>query len=74
MKIKYWLINKVIDYTYKDKIATITYKSGKIDRFFGESTVWHKLPEYRRCGTMKECFLSDLYTKWMYEKEHLTKE
>ena len=39
-------------------------------RYIGSSTVWHTFPEFKRCGTLDECWLSDLYKRLVYERKH----
>lgn len=37
-------------------------------QFHGGSTVWHKLPSFRRPGVFMESLLADYKAKWDYEK------
>lgn len=53
--------NPVIYAEYKDKIMTVKYKSGKIEKYEGRSTVWYSLPSMSRPGTLAESWLSGLY-------------
>lgn len=52
-----------------DEEITIHYSDGTTSKYVGECTVWHKLPSYKRCGTMQESFLSDLWTYFKHNKE-----
>jgi hypothetical protein len=65
-KLKYFFSNPVIFAEYKQGIMTVNYKDGKVDQFQGDCTVWYKLPYMKRCGTLKEGFLCEL---WKYNKK-----
>lgn len=52
-----------------DEEITIHYSDGTTSKYVGECTVWHSLPSYKRCGTMQESFLSDLWTYFKHNKE-----
>ena len=56
-------INRVVLKNYTDGVMTIQYESGRVDKYKGKWTIWHKLPNMKRCGTMKESWLCDL---WMH--------
>ena len=59
---------KIVSSEYVDEIMTISYDDGSRDKYIGSSTVWHKLPDFKRCGTMTESWLADLYTKHKHLK------
>ena len=39
----------------------------KIVRYFGDCTVFHRLPNFERVGTAKEIVLYQFLAKWKYE-------
>lgn len=53
-----------------DYLITIKYESGKVNQYRGDCTVWHSYPDGRRCGTMTESWLCDIWQreKWKMEK------
>ena len=36
-------------------------------KYVGSCTVWHTFPEFRRCGTFKEGWLSEIWSEWRYK-------
>jgi hypothetical protein len=59
--------NPVTCAEYKDGIMTVNYKRGQVEQYKGSCTVWRKLPSMKRCGTLTESWLLDL---WKYNKNH----
>jgi hypothetical protein len=39
-----------------------------VQKYIGSVTVWRTFPEFVRCGTLKESWLSDVYKWWEYEQ------
>lgn len=56
-------------YLYRNGVMTVIYPNGKKDKFKGESTVWYKLPEMKRCGTFTERWLSEKYQSALFQKK-----
>ena len=57
------------EYDFKTEIMTLQYKTEpKIVQYHGECTVWYKMPDYIRCGTMTEAWLCDIWTKFDHER------
>ena len=54
---------------YLDEIMTVTWDSGKVEKFMGECTVWHRLPNFKRASTSEEEYLSDLWEYITYFKK-----
>jgi len=63
---KLWniLFPKLIKVSYNRNIMTLIYSNGKTEQYEGSCTVWHKLPSYKRCGTLTESWLCDLWQKY----------
>lgn len=61
--------NPVVMATYdkKKEILTLTFKSGVVNQYKGDCTVWHTYPMMKRCDTNMEIFLSEI---WEYIEEH----
>ena len=38
-------------------------------QYIGSCTVWYTYPEFRRCGTLTESWLSEVYTKIKFEEQ-----
>lgn len=53
--------------TYSKEVLKITYSNGVIKEYYGECTVWNKLPMMERCGTIKD---SELCGIWKYIRKH----
>ena len=51
---------------YESGIMTVTYESGKVEKYSGSCTVWHKLPYMKRVRAMGEGWLCDL---WEYNRQ-----
>ena len=62
----YFVSNRVISAEYKGGVMTVKYEQGQQEQYEGSCTVWHKLPYMKRCGTLKEGWLCDL---WKYNKK-----
>jgi hypothetical protein len=39
-----------------------------VRRFVGSCTVWHQYPGFRRCSTMTEGSLADIWERWKFER------
>lgn len=54
-------------YDHTKQIMIVTYSDNNIYSFKGSGTVWHTYPMMRRCGTVAEIELSEI---WEYINEH----
>lgn len=66
----------VILASYKDEIMTLHHASGKMMKYHGSGTVWHRMPMMERCSTEKEKALASFHAyikKWgnPYPNAHL---
>lgn len=50
-----------------DKLITITYTDGTVERYIGDCTVWKRYPMMKRAGTIMESKLSEIQD---YYEEH----
>jgi hypothetical protein len=55
--------NELDEATYdeNEEVLTMTFKDGTIEKYKGSGTVWHEMPLMKRCGTLKEYDLCDIY-------------
>ena len=47
----------------------IQYADGTTVTYLGNATVWHRLPNYERAGTMMEGKLCSFWERWKHEKD-----
>lgn len=64
-----WPWDKIefVGYNRETEVLTILYESGKQCKYCGSSTVWFTFPDFKRCGTTKEYWLTGVLKKWLYE-------
>lgn len=53
--------NYVTKAFYYDKVMTIHYNNGETEEYNGSCTVWYKMPNMKRCSTLKEEWLCGIY-------------
>jgi hypothetical protein len=58
---------KPIKSTLDNEILSVTWSSGETIQYKGECTVWHEMPMMKRCSTLMESLLSEL---WEYHKNY----
>ncbi len=51
------------NYDKEKEVLTLTFSDGSEEQYKGDCTVWHKIPLMKRCSTLKECELVDI---WKY--------
>ena len=73
---------EVQELTNGDLLVTVTHRYrrfwlfGRVvvekAQYRGNCTVWHEYPSGKRCGTLTECWLSDVWEKHQWTKEQRT--
>ena len=43
-------------------------------KYYGNGTVWHQMPLFKRCSTPMEGLLADYYTRVQYEEKQRSRE
>lgn len=62
----YFTADPVSSALYKDGVMIITYRDGKVEKYEGSATVWYELPLMKRCDSLTESMLCDL---WKYNQK-----
>lgn len=64
--IKHIIGRRVVSACYKttSNTMTINWSDGSKIKYIGDCTVWHELPDYRRCTTTEEEILHRIWAKW----------
>lgn len=68
---KLFKARNITSYSYNtsNEMLTINYSNWDIEKYIWSHTVWHTYPEFNRCRTSKELFLSNIYTKIKWKEK-----